>query len=480
MSMSMSMSRFEPNLTALSVDKWAQIQKNLDEASSKVPSGDANLVAEFSRLSRVIEFLSATVESAYPFAEFLNGAIQNQVTNFEIRINQLRNYSPNQLQSVLPQLNDEATSILERLSPYLSNAESARAAGQAFGRFRKLAETQEREILEIRANIDQGLADVKSAADEIKKFRIELLEGTEKQESIRVEIKQKITQIDKMLSDTETFYRKLKLGDSDSISIEHQILHAGKKAEEDSKAITEQLTATKNKLSELERIYSEVFGLKADANEHTEEKGLKAELEARRDQLNAMGSQFEGKFKSLQEQIESLLPGATSAGLATAYNNRRKKAESDAQFYSRAFFIGIILLALSAAATITQSFTLWPFSWVLISFESAKEYFDKLLFKLPLVIPVLWATLTVSKRRSEMHRLAEEYAHKEALAQSYEGFKKQISDLNKDDSQLIQNLLEVILKAISLNAATTLEGRHGEKTPIQEVIETAIKNAMPK
>lgn len=158
--------------------------------------------------------------------------------------------------------------------------------------------------------------------------------------------------------------------------------------------------------------------------------------------------------------------------------NRRVKAERSAIFYSIAFYFGVTALAISAAVTVTQKFTLSPFSWELISIVSAKEYLDKILFKLPIVIPFLWATLTVSKRRSEMHRLAEEYAHKEALAKSYEGFKQQIVDLSKDDDQLLRNLLEVILRAISSNAAKTLEGKHGEKMPAQEVLEEALKKTL--
>jgi hypothetical protein len=136
-----------------------------------------------------------------------------------------------------------------------------------------------------------------------------------------------------------------------------------------------------------------------------------------------------------------------------------------------------VALAVSAAATVTQTFSLWPFSWDFIKIENAKEYLDKLLFKLPIVVPVLWATLTVSKRRSEMQRLAEEYAHKEALAQSYDGFKRQIVELGKDGDPLVQSLLEVILKAISTNAAKTLDGEHGEKMPVQEVIEETLKRS---
>lgn len=168
-------------------------------------------------------------------------------------------------------------------------------------------------------------------------------------------------------------------------------------------------------------------------------------------------------------------PAPRALALASAYNVLRTTAEQKAAHYSTAFFALVGLLTITASIAITESFAFYPLSWQGINISDPAEYLTKLLFKLPIVIPVLWAALTVSKRRSEMHRLAEEYAHKEALAKSYEGFKKQIIELKKDDNELLAELLAAMLKAVSLNAATTLDGKHGEKMPTQTVIEDTVK-----
>lgn len=256
----------------------------------------------------------------------------------------------------------------------------------------------------------------------------------------------------------------------------------------DRKTIGEYLADATEKKTAIETAHTAASSLEDEVEEYREKfKSFDRQLENRnndfeqgKEKQEKLFATFEDKrqtTESLLEQIEGLLPGATSAGLATAYNNRRVKAEKSANLYSWTFFVGIVVLAVSAAATVTQTLSLWPFAWEFIRIESAKEYLNKILFKLPLVIPVLWATLTVSKRRSEMQRLAEEYAHKEALAQSYEGFKQQIVELGKQDDALLRNLLEVVLKAISINAAKTLEGKHGEKMPVQEVIEETLKQS---
>ncbi|MCO4778352.1 MULTISPECIES: hypothetical protein [Lentibacter] len=257
----------------------------------------------------------------------------------------------------------------------------------------------------------------------------------------------------------------------------------------DRNTIAEYLADATEKKAAIESAHTEASSLKKEVEEYRVKfESFDQQLEKRNKDFEQgkvnqeqLFAHFEGQkqtAKSLLEQIEGLLPGATSAGLATAYSSRRVKAEDSAKLYSKAFFLGLVVLVVLAAATVTQTISLWPFYWDVIKIESAKEYLDKIVFKLPLVIPVLWAILTVSKRRSEMQRLAEEYAHKEALAQSYQGFKKQVVELGKGDDVLLQSLLEVMLKAISNNAAQTLEGKHGEKMPVLEVIEEAVKKAV--
>ena len=101
--------------------------------------------------------------------------------------------------------------------------------------------------------------------------------------------------------------------------------------------------------------------------------------------------------------------------------------------------------------SITESFSIWPLAWETIRVSNLTEFLEKSLIRLPIIVPVVWAALTVSKRRSEMHRLAEEYAHKEALAKSYEGFKQQIIDMDINTKAMLAELLGVLLKAVSLN-----------------------------
>jgi len=470
------LSRFQPNLAALNEIKWVQFLEQVKEIDLSAVSSNATFESEFDRLVRITEYISGVVGSTAPFADFLNPDINNLVTMFENRLIQVKNTHPDQLPDVVSSLNDDATKIVDRISPFVANLESARAAGQAFGRYKKRVELEEVKLQEIRSKANNALVVIQDAETEVTGFRSDLLEGTDDSPSTKGEVQEATSNINKMLSETESFYKRLTEGDSESASIQNQISQAKADAITKSEEIAVNLLDASSKLKKLERVYQDIVGQTVDGE--TTVKGLEEQLQDRKGQLDSLVEGFDSKFKGLFEQIEGLLPGATSAGLATAYNDLSVDAKKRAMRYSIAFFVGIFALTLSAAVTVTQSFTLWPLKWDLITIADAGEYLNKMLFKLPVVIPVLWFTLTVSKRRSEMQRLAEEYAHKEALAKSYEGFKKQIVELKKDGDPLLSELLEVILKAISVNSAKTLEGKHGEKMPIQEVVEETVKKVL--
>ena len=107
-------------------------------------------------------------------------------------------------------------------------------------------------------------------------------------------------------------------------------------------------------------------------------------------------------------------------------------------------------------------------------FLLAKEWdtlFKGLLFKLPLVGPVIWLALFAAARRNQYERLQQEYSHKEALASSYESYKTQLIALGKEGEELQKHLIESAINAISFNASSTLDKKQLEKLPIQELFE---------
>ena len=107
--------------------------------------------------------------------------------------------------------------------------------------------------------------------------------------------------------------------------------------------------------------------------------------------------------------------------------------------------------------------------------SSIEEIAKSILHSLPITLPLIWVAVYASKRRSENQRLEQEYAHKEALARSYISYKKQISELGKEDNVLLEKLILEAINAISYNASKTLDKKHGDGTILNEITQS-IKN----
>ena len=251
---------------------------------------------------------------------------------------------------------------------------------------------------------------------------------------------------------------------SDSKSISTQIQTALESAENDSEEIDNILQEIEQKTAEFKAYYTRIFGKKNEFGEM--DGGLKNEISAREKHLDDFKSQQEAKYKQLNKEIESLLPGATSAGLATAYYDLKSSFNESINSYSKLFYCSIVTLMVISLVSITQEF-----GWLYVKFvgsTNVNELIINAIHKLPIILPIVWLALFATKRRSELLRLQQEYAHKEALAKSYQSFKMQIEELDQNNTELMEKLLNTAIDAVSKNASDTLDKKHGDKTPVHE------------
>ncbi len=227
-------------------------------------------------------------------------------------------------------------------------------------------------------------------------------------------------------------------------------------------------------VNELNEFHEKIFGKISKKIENTEdektENGLKQELELRMNALSVFEKEQHQRYKALNEQIDSLLPGATSAGLASAYGEMKKSFSGPIKNATWLFYGMIGLMLLFAFYSTISSIGKWYINFV--DFNDWSVVLKSLIYKTPLYGPIIWLAFYASKRRSEAQRLQQEYSHKEALTKSYESFKRQIDILkNSEHEILMKNLLHQTLKTIAFNASITLDNKHGDKMPAQDVIE---------
>lgn len=306
------MSRFKKNFAVLEVGKWADIKSSIDSISEEDLQNNEAATDELDRLKLTIEAIAESTKSIQPFAELINPDIQNHVKSLENHLRNLKASPANQRLNHLNSLNNIATTILERLWPFAPQSEAAKAAGQAFDRYKKLIEAEAASITDLHSEADTAISAIRSISTELTAYRTQLVDGTDESKSIKDQVEEKITMIDNMLANTEAFYQRLTQGDGGSASIQNEILNAQKNATENSSKIADKLSDAERKLNELDRIYSDVVGV--STGDEDQQTGLKDQLEHRQAQLNEMVNDFERKFEGLVDQVEDLLPGATSAG----------------------------------------------------------------------------------------------------------------------------------------------------------------------
>ncbi|MDO6687643.1 MULTISPECIES: coiled-coil domain-containing protein [unclassified Agarivorans] len=434
-------------------------------------------VEEIARLNKVVVFLNSLLKSCDP--ELIPESTWN---NFHSQssscLQQVNHYQSNRNIGHITNANNHLDNLLTYIRPYQVVAgKAAQSASASFGAYTRAINSNLSSFQAEAKELLAELGDFKNQAEnnaiesDAAKVRIKELESSYFDDTEEEGLETRINSFEEKLEENyeriQKYRTELLDGDSENESISSEVKNALELAENDSENIKELLNEVKSKLADFKQYHTDVFGVKNEEGEH--EGGLKAEIVAREKHLEAFKKQQELKYKTLNDEIESLLPGATSAGLATAYHELKESFDTPIKTYSRLFYGSITALVLVAFLSITKEV-----GWLFIRFVEVTDLsklVSNILYKLPIVLPVLWLTLFASKRRSETQRLQQEYAHKEALAKSYQNFKMQIEALEQSDPALMNKLLSSAIDAVSKNASDTLDKKHGDKTPMHEGVE---------
>ena len=460
---------------------WKQILDLSDEVvvDDNTITTSVEEVARFNKVSAFInELLQACDPELIPSSTWDNFNKQSSAC-----LQQMNSYQSIRNITHITNANANLDNLLTYIRPYQvvagKAAKSASASYVAYTKvinrnlnaFQDEANVVLAEIHELKANAAESAEESNASNTRIKELETNYFDDSEG-EGLSSRINQLETTLEENYKKIQDYKTKLTDGDSLSESIASEIESAHETANSNSENITTLLNEIKSKLSDFKTFHTVVFGEKNDEGDF--EGGLKSEILAREKHLEEFKNHQELKYKALNEEIESLLPGATSAGLASAYYDLKVSFNKPIKSYSILFYSSILFLMLTAFISVTQEI-----SWVNIKFVDVTDLtklFSSILHKLPLIIPVLWLTLFASKRRSESLRLQQEYAHKEAIAKSYQNFKAQIDALAKPEPELMNKLLSSAIDAVAKNASDTLDKNHGDKTPIHEGVEGLISS----
>ena len=140
--------------------------------------------------------------------------------------------------------------------------------------------------------------------------------------------------------------------------------------------------------------------------------------------------------------IKGLLPSATSAGLSSAFNERRKEFLRPGELWNYVFLGALIGLIALGVTGLYQS---WGDSK--ITFEYVLTLWA---IRLPVAGSLIWLAIHAAREGALAKRLEEDYGYKAAIAASLEGFQEQATKITTtDEKQPISVLYGNTLKEIA-------------------------------
>lgn len=312
------------------------------------------------------------------------------------------------------------------------------------------------------------------------------------------QIKADIEECQSYLTKTKNVFEQIQQQSTNSSSYETKIISAHKKVLE--------------LHNQIKSLYDEIFGYdNEEIDEETETKtsthieGLKDQLEKTYDKLtsnfNNLDTKFENlkkekfdeiskdyservkTFMELQQKIESLLPGAMSAGLSSAYYDKRENELKERDKADKTFIAALIVLTLISCIP----FVLGIYLFFSKGFDIQTIIMDTprtVLATLPLYAPAMWLAYSSNRKSNLSKRLIEEYTHKEALSKTFEGLAKQIENLGDDEisNNLRVKLLYNMVSMSSENPGSLIKGYNKSDHPFMDIIDksTNLTNALEK
>jgi hypothetical protein len=462
---------------------FQQFWKQLEPLVSKLENRENAPISEIEELARfkkvyayLHELIIASDKELVPKVVWQN--FQGQCQECVV---QLSSFNSNKNIGHLSNANNNLDNLLSYLKPYVADSRSAarastiahkkyaEAVSDSLSALSKRTEKITKNIRDRASLADQLIENIKKVDVESKRIEKHLLIGSKDEASVQ----ERIMILDKNAQD---FYQRLDKYidrvfevEGGKGSYEYKIEKYWTEIDSNHAEINSHLTDVEKEIKPLKEFYSDIFGEEKSPDSNRPAKiGLKDELLIRRQDLSEFKTEQKEKYNALVEEIESLIPGATTAGLATAYSGLKKEAKDSVKTYSKLFYGSIAFLFVISFSFFIKDFSLTSLSIAFLSSEDWMDTIKQSLQRIPFLIPLLWLIIFASKRRSEQHRLEQEYAHKEAIAKSYHAFKKQIEALGEGDQHkaLIAKLLDSAIDSIAFNASETLDKKHGDASPI--------------
>jgi len=168
-----------------------------------------------------------------------------------------------------------------------------------------------------------------------------------------------------------------------------------------------------------------------------------------------------------QETIKSLLPEATSAGLASSFADRAVKVAKPKKWWLVGFAVSLFLLCA------TVIFVFWLFKQGV-----EEDILSSFLRRFAFATPWVWSAWFCARNYGHLARLQEVYAFKETASRAFEGYKKQMLDIGGDPDSagegkvaLVEELSLRMMKILSKDPLDVFDRKSADETPFHSLID---------
>lgn len=408
---------------------------------------DENEIQEFARAEKVIKYISnelklmdADLLSQELFSEIQKipdwrgqgvDRLNEILDSYLIIINKYKNISIPK-NATLPNITDILASYHTSLEKSLKalNLNKVRKDLEIIHSYEKTLNSENG----IKAKIEKAQNDIQSWFNEIKKFNDDFFV---KQEGKDASIKAEIEHI------------------QNDMTLAYKQFH-------------ETMVNFTPKLTDIDEFYVKIFGAMENGQRVG---GLQQEIKDKLNQLNEYDKKQKEAIQVWKDEIENLLKDATNASLASSY-------EKSKESYTKAIYGWNTTFILSMLGII--GIAVWGFFEITDKLNEPLAILGAISVRLPFYIPLAWLAIFSTQRRNESKRLQEEYKHKETLARSFLGYKKQIdeiqNDLSQDDIDLAKKLMTNLVKMTNENPNKALDKTKKENMPMIEFFEKLAKS----
>lgn len=199
---------------------------------------------------------------------------------------------------------------------------------------------------------------------------------------------------------------------------------------------------------EIDNIRNEISESKKSFNNLVDSiRNLMNEFEAKCDTSDKKLVEFDNKYKDYVIKIESLLPGATAAGLAEAYDKVIDGQKKSRRNWTIIFSLSMVGIFALLCLLLTKGIVTFQTS------DSVTDTLIKLIRIASMEFPLIWLAIVSSRKINQFMVLIEEYRHKWATMRVYDGMNSAVKNMNvkeEEDNREVQ-LFDQLLNTVGRN-----------------------------